>query len=120
MNKLELIKRIYKTQIRKYIPELVVVFVFMIITGAATAAVAWLLDPAIKKIFIEKDTKMLIVIPIAIIFAFGIKALSLYITRVKSIQISFKVKESIQKNLAEKILSSDTSYLLDQHSVKFI
>ncbi len=120
MNKLELIKRIYKTQIRKYIPELVVVFVFMIITGAATAAVAWLLDPAIKKIFIEKDTKMLIVIPIAIIFAFGIKALSLYITRVKSIQISFKVKESIQKNLAEKILSSDTSYLLDQHSGKFI
>ncbi len=49
-----------------------------------------------------------------------LKAISLYITRVKSIQISFKVKESIQKNLAEKILSSDTSYLLDQHSGKFI
>jgi subfamily B ATP-binding cassette protein MsbA len=120
MNKIQLIKRIYKTQIKKYIPELLVVLIFMVITGAATAAVAWLLDPAIKKIFIEKDKTMLILIPVGIILAFTIKAISLYITRVKSIQISFKVKESIQKNLAEKILSSDTSYLLDQHSGKFI
>jgi subfamily B ATP-binding cassette protein MsbA len=120
MNKIQLIKRIYKTQIKKYIPELLVVLIFMVITGASTAAVAWLLDPAIKKIFIEKDKTMLILIPFGIVLAFTIKAISLYITRIKSIQISFKVKESIQKNLAEKILSSDTSYLLDQHSGKFI
>lgn len=92
----------------------------MIITGIATASVAWLLDPAIKKIFIEKDKKMLILIPVGIVFAFSIKAASLYITRIKSIEISFKIKESIQKKLAEKILSSDTSYLMDQHSGKFI
>jgi len=120
MNRIQLIKRIYKTQIKKYVPELLVVLIFMVITGASTAAVAWLLDPAIKKIFIEKDKTMLILIPFGIVLAFTIKAISLYITRIKSIQISFKVKESIQKNLAEKILSSDTSYLLDQHSGKFI
>jgi subfamily B ATP-binding cassette protein MsbA len=120
MNKIQLIKRIYKTQIKKYIPELLVVLIFMVITAAATASVAWLLDPAIKKIFIEKDKTMLVIIPFGIVLAFCIKAISLYITRIKSIQISFKVKESIQKTLAEKILSSDTSYLLDHHSGKFI
>jgi subfamily B ATP-binding cassette protein MsbA len=120
MDKISLLKRIYRTQIKKYIPDLLIVLIFMIITGASTAVVAWLLDPAIKKIFIEKDTQMLFLIPIAIVITFAVKASSLYITRIKSIQISFKVKESIQKNLAEKILASDTSYLLDHHSGKFI
>jgi len=63
---------------------------------------------------------MLLLIPAGIIIAFFAKSVSLYITRIKSIQISYKIKESIQKSLAEKILSSDTSFLIDHHSGKFI
>ena len=120
MNKYSLLKRIYRTQIKKYIPDLLIVVLFMVITGASTAAVAWLLDPAIKKIFLEKDKSMLYLIPVGIIIAFLTKSISLYITRIKSIEISYKIKESIQKSLAEKILSSDTSFLIDHHSGKFI
>ena len=120
MNKFELSKRIYKTQIKKYIPDLLIIFVFMVLNGAATAGVAWLLDPAIKKIFIEKDKFMLYAIPVAIIITFLIKSISLYFTRIQSISISFKIKESIQKSLAEKILHSDLSYINDNHSGKFI
>jgi subfamily B ATP-binding cassette protein MsbA len=120
MGKVSLLKRIYKTQIKKYIKDLIVVVFFMLLTGASTAAVAWLLDPAIKKIFIEKDQAMLAYIPLGIIFAFLIKSISLYFTRILSIQISFKIKESIQKSLAEKILYSDTAYISDRHSGKFI
>jgi len=120
VNKFELLKRIYRTQIKKYIPDLGVVLIFMVINGAATAAVAWLLDPAIKLIFIEKNVQMLYLIPIAIVITFVIKAISLYFTRIQSINISFKIKESIQKSLAEKILNSDLSYINDNHSGKFI
>ena len=120
MSKIQLAKRIYKTQIKKYLPDLGVIFIFMIINGAATAAVAWLLDPAIKKIFIEKDNKMLFIIPALIVIAFVAKSISLYFTRIQSVNISFKVKESIQKNLAEKILGADLSYVNDNHSGKFI
>ena len=120
MNKYSLLKRIYRTQIKKYIPDLLIVVLFMVITGASTAAVAWLLDPAIKKIFLEKDKSMLYLIPVGIIIAFLTKSISLYITRIKSIEISYKIKENIQKSLAEKILSSDTSFLIDHHSGKFI
>ena len=120
MSKTQLIKRIYRTQIKKYIPDLIIVVLFMIIHGASTAAVAWLLDPAIKKIFLEKDKVMLFLIPAAIVITFLVKSLSLYFTRIQSINISFKVKESIQKSLAEKILHSDLSYIHDNHSGKFI
>jgi len=120
MNKIDLSKRIYKTQIKKYLPDLAIILVFMIINGVATAAVAWLLDPAIKKIFIEKDRQMLIIIPILIIVAFVAKSISLYFTRIQSINISYKVKENIQKNLANKILTADLTYINDNHSGKFI
>ena len=92
----------------------------MILHGASTAGVAWLLDPAIKKIFLEKDKLMLYLIPIAIVITFIIRSLSLYFVRIQSINISFKVKESIQKSLAEKILNSDLSYINNNHSGKFI
>ena len=120
MNKLELSKRIYRTQIKKYIPDLVIVVIFMVINGAATAGVAWLLDPAIKKIFIEKDKLMLCVIPAAIVITFLLRSVSLYLTRILTINISYKIKESIQKALAQKILYSDLSYIHDNHSGKFI
>ena len=120
MNKIQLLKRIYRTQIKKYIPDLLIILVFMILNGAATAGVAWLLDPAIKKIFIEKNQTMLYLIPIAIIFTFLVKSVSLYFTRIQSINISFKIKESIQKSLANKILNSDLSYINENHSGKFI
>jgi len=120
VNKLELSKRIYKTQIKKYIPDLVIVVIFMVINGAATAGVAWLLDPAIKKIFIEKDKLMLYVIPAAIVITFLLRSVSLYLTRILTINISYKIKESIQKALAQKILYSDLSYIHDNHSGKFI
>ena len=120
MNKSQLIKRIYRTQIKKYIPDLLIVVIFMVLHGASTAGVAWLLDPAIKKIFLEKDKLMLYLIPLAIVITFLIRSLSLYFVRIQSINISFKVKESIQKSLAEKILHSDLSYINDNHSGKFI
>ena len=120
MNKLQLSKRIYRTQIKKYIPDLIIIVIFMIINGAATAGVAWLLDPAIKKIFIEKDKFYLYLIPVAIVITFLIRSVSLYLTRIQTINISYKIKESIQKNLAEKILYSDLAYIHDNHSGKFI
>ncbi len=59
MTKLELVNRIFKTQVKKYIPELSITFIFIILTSLTTAATAWLLDPAIKEIFVNKNTKML-------------------------------------------------------------
>ena len=36
----------------------------------STSSIAWLLDPAVKKIFIEKDQVFTLYIPILIIIAF--------------------------------------------------
>ena len=120
MNKLDLVKRIFRTQIKKYIPELSLTFVFIIITSLTTAATAWLLDPAIKEIFINKNTKMLYFIPLAIILTFVVKAFSVYGTRIVTIKVGIKIIKNIQTLMAKKFLLSDISHITKKHSGKYL
>ena len=115
MDKIELIKRIFKTQVRRYLSQILIIFLFIIISALATAGVAWLLDPAIKKIFVEKDTKLLFVIPALIVFAFMLKSVATYIIRIKTIKVSFNVIKNIQILMANKILKSDTAFITSKH-----
>ena len=120
MTKLELIKRIFRTQVKKYIPELSITFVFIILTSLTTAATAWLLDPAIKEIFENKNRQMLYLIPLAIVFTFIIKAFSIYGTRIITIKVGIKIIKNIQTLMAQKFLLSDISHITKKHSGKYL
>jgi subfamily B ATP-binding cassette protein MsbA len=120
MNKLDLVKRIFKTQVRRYIPELSLTFVLIILTSLTTAATAWLLDPAIKEIFENKNTKMLYFIPLAIVLTFVFKAFSIYGTRIITIKVGIKIIKNIQILMARKFLFSDISHITKKHSGKYL
>ena len=120
MTKLELINRIFRTQVKKYIPELSITFVFIILTSLTTAATAWLLDPAIKEIFENKNNKMLYIIPVAIVFTFVLKAFSIYGTRIITIKVGIKIIKNIQTLMAQKFLLSDISHITKKHSGKYL
>ena len=120
MTKSELISRIFKTQVKKYIPELSITFIFIILTSLTTAATAWLLDPAIKEIFQNKNNQMLYLIPIAIVFTFIIKAFSIYGTRIITIKVGIKIIKNIQTLMAKKFLLSDISHITKKHSGKYL
>ena len=120
MNKLDLVKRIFKTQIKKYIPELGLTFIFIILTSLTTAATAWLLDPAIREIFENKNTKMLYFIPVAIVLTFIIKAFSIYGTRIVTIKVGIKIIKNIQILMAQKFILSDISNITKKHSGKYL
>ncbi len=120
MTKLEIINRIFRTQVKKYIPELSITFVFIILTSLTTAATAWLLDPAIKEIFENKNREMLYLIPLAIVFTFIIKAFSIYGTRIITIKVGIKIIKNIQTLMAQKFLLSDISHITKKHSGKYL
>ena len=120
MTKLELVNRIFKTQVKKYIPELIITFIFILLTSITTAATAWLLDPAIKEIFENKNKQMLYLIPVAIVFAFVTKAFSVYGTRIITIKVGIKIIKNIQTLMAQKFLLSDISHITKKHSGKYL
>ncbi len=120
MNNNDLINRIFHTQIKKYLNLIFICLFFMIISAVTTAASAWLLDPAIKEIFLNQNKTMLYMIPLAIIIVFVLKGLSTFAVRIVTIKIGMKVVENIQILMAKRILTSDISYIVGKHSGKFI
>jgi subfamily B ATP-binding cassette protein MsbA len=120
MNKSDLIKRIFRTQVKRYIPELSLTLFFILVTSLTTAATAWLLDPAIKEIFENKNTKMLYIIPFAIIFTFILKAFAIYGTRIITIKVGIKIITNIERLMAKKFLFADISHITKKHSGNYL
>mgnify|MGYP005994664733 CR=1 FL=1 len=120
MNKIEILKRLYNSYTKKYLKNIFIAFFFSILLAGSTSAVAYLLDPAIKKLFIEQNQSLIIIIPCAIILAFAIKGASLYLARVLMIGVSEEVKKDIQNDIFSSLLKADTKVIDEKHSGKFI
>ena len=120
MNKIEITKRLYKSYTKKYLNKIFIAFFFSILLAGSTSSVAYLLDPAIKKLFIEQNQSLIIIIPFAIVLAFAIKGASLYLARVLMIGVSEEVKKDIQNDIFASLLKADTRMIDEKHSGTFI
>ena len=120
MKELPTIKRLYHDYTKRYLNKIIISLILSLIVAGSTSSIAWLLDPAIKKIFIEKDQTLIIIIPILIIFAFSAKGLSLYLAKVTMIRVGENVKRDVQSDMMKNILRADTQVIDNRHSVGFI
>jgi len=117
---IQILKRLYKDYTKKYVKKILISIFFTLLLAGSTSSVAYLLDPAIKQLFIEQKKNLLLVIPGLIVLAFAIKAASLYIAKVIMIGVSVDVTRDIQIDLFSSILKSDTKLIENKHSGKFI
>ena len=115
-----ILARLFKEYIRKHLRKIFLSLILSIIVAGCTAAIAWLLDPAVKKIFIEKNTTLSLIIPIFIVLAFSGKGLSLYIARLTIIKVGAEITGEINKQIAENIIRTDINSLDNRHSGKYI
>tara|TARA_B100000745_G_scaffold203318_1_gene134252 strand:+ start:192 stop:581 length:390 start_codon:yes stop_codon:yes gene_type:complete len=112
--------RLFNSYVKEHFYKIVIALFLSVGVAVATAAIAWLLDPAIKKIFIEQDKKMLVLIPIAIVIAFATKGISLYFARTLLVRVGNEIVRKLQVEMAEGILKSDTHTIESKHSAKYI
>ena len=120
MNNVTILKRLYKDYTKYHLNKIILAVIFSILVAGSTSATAWLLDPAIEKIFIEKDQSLIFIIPILIIIAFSTKGISLYIAKILMIKTAEEVKKSIQVNMLSSFIKADTETIEDKHSGKYI
>jgi len=120
MKKIEIYKRLYQNYTKKFIGKIILAAFFSVIVAASTSATAWLLDPAIEKIFINKDQKLIYIIPFAIILAFSAKGISLYFAKVLMINVSEEVKKIMQTDMLNSFIKADTETIENKHSGKYI
>ena len=120
MNDREIYKRLFRDYSKKYLDKIFLAAFFSIIVAASTSAIAWLLDPAIKKLFLDKDQSLIFIIPIAIIVAFSAKGISLYFAKTTMISIAEEVKKQLQFDMVKSLINADLQQIQKKHSGKFI
>ncbi len=120
MNKMKIFKRLYNDYTKRYMKQILLAIFFSILVAGSTSSIAWLLDPAIEKIFIQKDQTLLIIIPFLIIVAFTTKGVSLYLAKVMMINVAEEIKKKLQVDMLETLINADTQSIDEKHSGKFI
>ena len=120
MKNSEILKRLYRDYTKKYLSKMFLALLFAIVLAGSTSSVAYLLDPAIEKIFLNKDTTLIILIPFLIVIAFSAKGLSLYGTKVIMIRISEEVRKALQMDMMKALIKADTHFIEKKHSGKII
>ena len=120
MSNLEIFKRLYRDYTSKFLKNILLAVFFSIIVATSTSAIAWLLDPAIKKLFIEKDQKLIFIIPIAIVISFATKGISLYFAKTILVRVAEEVKKILQFEMLSSFIKADTQYIDTRHSGKSI
>ena len=120
MNKIDILKKLYNKYTKKFLPRILLSVFFSVLVAASTSAIAWLLDPAIKKIFIDRDQTLILLIPFAIIVAFTLKGASLYFAKTILIKVGQEVTKILQLELMKSIIRADAETVDKKHSGKFI
>ena len=117
---LSVLKRLYKNYTKNYLNKIIYSFILSVVVAASTSLVAYLLDPAIKKIFIERDKTLIYLIPFVIVLAFAAKGTSLYFAKSIMIRVAQQVKADVQRDMVKTLLMADTKFIDQRHTGKFI
>ena len=120
MSNIKILIRLYNSYTNKYIKNILISVFFTILLAGSTSSVAYLLDPAIKQLFINQDKKFLYLIPGLIVLAFSVKGLSLYLAKVIMINVSEEVRKDIQVDMFSSLINADTKLVDKKHSGKFV
>ena len=120
IDQVKILRRLFTDYTSKHTKKIILAFLFSILVAGSTSAIAYLLDPAIEKIFIKQDKGLIYLIPIVIIIAFFTKGMSLYLAKILMIQVSQDLKADVQNDMMKSLISSDTDYIEKAHTGKFI
>jgi len=120
MSKVDILKRLYKDYTKKYLKKILVSVFFTLLLAGSTSSVAYLLDPAIKQLFIVQDQSLIFIIPALIVLAFAIKGGSLYLAKVIMIGVSENIRRDVQTDMFASLIKADTQLVDNKHSGKFV
>ena len=120
MKKTEILKRLFADYSREYLNKILLSGFFSILVAGSTSAIAWLLDPAIEKLFIEKDKTLILIIPFLIVIAFTTKGISLYCAKAIMVSVAEEVKKKLQLDMTKSLINADTQFIDRKHTGNFI
>ena len=109
-------RRLAAEYLRPYLRPLVLAGACMIVAAAGTAALAYLLDPAIRLIFLEKRADMVTVLPLAVAGVALLAAGAAYIAATTLAATGQRVVAALQTRMMRALVRADLAVLEADHS----
>ena len=110
INTVDLLKRLFSNYVKKHQVKLIISIFCMIIVAASTAINAWMMQPVLDEIFINKNQKLIIIIPIAIFVIAIIKGTASYFQSILMSYVGYKLVADIQNQMFSAAVRCDLSY----------
>jgi ATP-binding cassette, subfamily B, bacterial MsbA len=107
---LPLLRRLVRDFLWPHLPRMGLALVAMGVTAAATAASAWLMQPMLDKVFVEKDERLLLIIPAAIVVLSLLKGVANYAQAVLMTTVGQRVVADIQLKLFARLMRADLAF----------
>ena len=97
---------------KEYKKEFVIVLIGVLMTSAATAAIAYLIKPVLDEIFIKKDTAMLTILPLALVAVYTAKSLGAFLETYYISYIGKDIVRRVRDNLLSHLMDADISFFV--------
>lgn len=97
----EIIRR-FKPYVREYVLYFVLATFGMIMNSVATATTAWVIDPVLNKIFIQKSEDMLYILPYAVVLIYILKSGGAYM----QVYFTVFIGQDIVRRFREKMITN--------------
>ncbi|WP_428670080.1 ABC transporter transmembrane domain-containing protein, partial [Roseibium sp.] len=112
----QLIKRLFSENFRKYLPKYLLAFVFMGMIAATTAASAWIMRDVVNEVFVNKDEAMVYVIAVTVLVIFSLKGAATYGQMVVLSRVGNQIISDLTRRMFDHMIRQDQSYF-DKYSL---
>ncbi|MES0879217.1 ABC transporter ATP-binding protein [Roseibium sp. SCP14] len=106
----QLIKRLFSENFRKYIPKYLLAFVFMAMIAATTAASAWIMRDVVNEVFVNKDSTMVYLIGLAVLVIFTLKGASTYGQMIVLSRVGNEIVADLRRRMFDHLIRQDQTY----------
>jgi subfamily B ATP-binding cassette protein MsbA len=112
--------RLLRDYVRPYTGRLVLAGALMAVVAVTTASNAWLIEPAIDKVFVERAPGMLWIVPLVVFAVAVVRGVATYGQSMLMQGVGQRIIANTQVQMYAHLIRSDLSYLADTHTGKLI
>ena len=107
---LPLVKRLFNDYVRSYKFYIAMAVICMVFAAATTAANAWIMQPVLDDVFLDKNKDMLMILPIAVLIIAIVKGFSEFGQSVLMLLVGQRTIGDIQKDMYASLMKADLSF----------
>ena len=103
----------FKPYFKDYVPQFCLVALGMLMASGGTAATAWIIEPVLNKIFVEKNRDLLYILPYAVVIIYFTKGLGTFLQAYYTAYIGQDVVRRFRDKLLGNLINLDMKFFYD-------